>query len=373
MGEGEKTVQVTIKFGGDIFLLLNVLSEIRPLLIDADLDFESGIIIFCEDGRKVVELQKSMINAGAEYVKNLGKNDSKIRNNQIGLHVYFKYDREADIIDFLKNDGFTPVILLGGVMPELLQEWSNVIVFERDMDIQMLRVLENFQRFVAYAHKNSNAIQKALKLFQTSEIFLQNTSNSMFHISLEAAAEIFCNYYREGHTELKTVQKRRNLSQEIVHVMGISEIYAEKFDSCDMVRKAVLNYVDENLQIQIGKVDDIDGAMTKAIEREEAILLDTEYYFIPEKILRCACESFRDVASILSVKKALWEEGHLCCNGTKEANFTVKKTVINAYGQCFRPRFLKMRRDFFESQDSLGLQERRNICTAEALADSHVG
>lgn len=102
-------------------------------------------------------------------------------------------------------------------------------------------------------------------------------------------------------------------------------------------------------------------------------MFDEEFYYIPEKILRKACESFRDSVSILSVKRALFDSGFLCCNDAKEGNYTVKKLLTNAYGCSFRPRFLKIKKEFFISGGSLGLEERRKKCTLEISAENYAG
>ena len=187
------------------------------------------------------------------------------------------------------------------------------------------------------------------------------------------AAEIFCSYFREKHDETQTRELRVILHQAIKQSLELAECYAEDLENADFIKKAIESCVDRNDGIKIGKIDEVEGELAKALQEEEAILFDEEYYYISEKILRKACEFFQDSVSILSVKRALLDSGFLCCNDAKEGNYTVKKLLTNVYGYSFRPRFLKIRKEFFMSGSSLGLEERGRKCTLEISMGNHVG
>lgn len=365
MERSEKSEQMNLRIGGDMLLLINIMAEIRPFLLDAGLDFQGGIFIFCEDNQDMLRWRKELMDAGAECIKNLGKSNWKIRNNQVGFHLYGKYDKEADIANFLEENGFTPVVLSGGMVPEVLQEWPNRFVFESGAKIYGAIAQNDFQKFRSYAHTNPHALQKDVKLFRSSAFYARNKRIPSLWTGLRVAADVFFNCYRELYSEEETGRKHSGLVRAINYCKKTAENYLEEFDSCDLIRQALETYLDGNPQIQIVNAANIDGVLTESIRREEAVLFDENFYFIPEKILRCACEPFGDIASILSAKRALYDEGYLCSNAVKGGNFTVKKTLVNAYGQCFRPRFLKIKKEFFATAESLGLQERRPKCIVE--------
>lgn len=370
MGEGQETVQVG--FDANIMLLVNVMAEIRPLLMDEGLDFGNGLTLFCEEKAASREIEEFFQSVGAGQCKTLGRSEWKVPNNRIGLHVFGRYEEERRIYEFLQEDTFTPVIIICGMLPDFLRAGQNLIVLEQGVEIQQAAISQAFQGFCAYIRNNPQLLQRQIRLCKSAE-FLRQGGKEPLYISLEAAAEVFCGYFRESHDETQTKEMRISLHQAISQGMGLAECYAEDMESTDFIKKAVENYIDGNSWIRIGSVEEIDGELTKAVERNEAILFDGEFYYLPEKIFRSACELFRNAISVLGVKRALLESGFLCCNDAKEGNFTVKKLLTNVFGYSFRPRFLKIRREFFVSGNSLGLEERRRECTLEISTGNHAG
>lgn len=359
-------------FGEEIMLLLGVMAEVRPILQDERLDFEDGLVLFCEGKAIYRQIQGIFKEAGAVHCKSVGKTEWKIPNNRMGIHNYDKYDLEHEIFQFLREEGFSPVIIVHGMIPDFLRRGSNLIVLDQGTGIQEPLILNALQDFCSYIRSHPDLLQRQVRLCKTAE-FLQQTCQEPLYISLEAAAEVFCSYFRETHDETQTKEKRDSFHQVIRQSMELAESYAEDLENTDFIKKAVENYIDANAGIQVGKVDEINGELTKAIQREEAILLDEKFYYMPERILRKACEPFQNSVSILGVKRALLDSGFLCCNDAKEGNFTVKKLLTNVYGYSFRPRFLKIKKELFMSGNSLGLEERRRRCTLEISTENHAG
>lgn len=371
MGQGEEIVQVVENSDDAIMVLISVMAEIRPLLQDEGLDFEQGFVLFAEDGVVCRQIQRFFKGAGTEQCKTVGRSGWKIPNNQIGIHQYNLYDKEKDIFEFLYSENFTPIVLSNGMIPDFLKARFNLLIFEQGIMHPSL-LLHAFQEFCNNIHENPDLLQRQIRLCRTS-IFFKEDCEKPLYLSLESAAEVFCDFYRESHDESETRQMRWFFHRAIVHHLELAECYAEDLETTDLIKKALENYIDENSWVQIGSVEEIDGELTKAVERDEAILFDGDFYYLPEKIVRSACRSFRNVASILSVKRALLESGFLHCNNAKEGNFTVKKLLTNVFGYTFRPRFLKISKKFFQSSDSLGLEERRKKCTLEISTENHAG
>lgn len=371
MGESQEIVQVVENSDDAMMVLISVMAEIRPLLQDEELDFEQGFVIFAEDSAVCRQIQRFFKGVGTERCKTVGRSEWKIPNNRIGLHQYSLYDKEKEIFEFLYSENFTPIVLSNGMIPDFLKEGFNLIIFEQGITRPSL-LLHAFQEFCNNIHTNPVLLQRQIRLCRTSEFFKDDCENP-FYLSMESAAEVFCNFYRENHDEAETGKKRLLFHQAIAHHLELAECYTEDLEATDLIKKALENYIDENSWVQIGRVEEIDGELTKAVERDEAILFDGDFYYLPEKIVRSACRPFRNVASILSVKRALLESGFLYCNNAKEGNFTVKKLLTNVFGYTFRPRFLKISKEFFQSNDSLGLEERRRKCTLEISTENHAG
>ncbi len=372
MGESKETEQIGFGSDAGILLLINIMAEIRPLLIDERLDFQKGLVLFCADNAIGSRTESFFQKIGAAQCKSIGKSEWNIPNNRIGIHNYNRYDEERKVFEFLQNEMFTPVIVICGILPEFMKRGMNLIVLEQGIYTQGPLMLRTFKDFCDFIRNNPQLLQRQIRLCRSAE-FHEQTCKGSLYISLEVAAEVFCIYYRENHDEIQSREMRISLHQAINRGVELAECYAEDLESTDFIKKAVENYIDANAGIQIGKVGEIDGELTKAVQWEEAVLYDDKFYYMPEKILRKACESFRDSVSILSVKKALLDSGFLCCNDAKDGNYTVKKLLTNAYGYSFRPRFLKIRKEFFMSGSSLGLEERGRKCTLAISMENHAG
>ena len=373
MGGGKEKVQIeNTNLENAIMLLVGIMAEVRPILQDEGLDYERGLVIFCENKEIYRQAWGIFQDMGAVKCKSVARKEWKIPNNRMGIYSYNKYDSEKGIFQFLQEEGFSPVLMAFGMAPDYLRREQNIIVLRLGTDMQEAQILHTFQGFCSNIRNNPDLIQRQIRLCRSAE-FLQQACGEPLYISLGTAAEIFCSYFREKHDETQTRELRGILHQAISQSRELAECYAEDLESTGFIKKALENYIDGNGCIQIGKIDEIEGELAKAVQEEEAVLFDEEFYYIPEKILRKACESFRDSVSILSVKRALFDSGFLCCNDAKEGNYTVKKLLTNAYGCSFRPRFLKIKKEFFISGGSLGLEERRKKCTLEISTENYAG
>lgn len=67
---------------------------------------------------------------GAVPVNTLTVDKRKVRNNKMTLHVFRKYEKEAETLKFLAEDGFTPAVFIHSVIPNFLREAGNLIVLE---------------------------------------------------------------------------------------------------------------------------------------------------------------------------------------------------------------------------------------------------
>lgn len=374
MGASKENVQVTeTEDLSNIIVLLNVVAEIQPILVDAGLALQHGITLFTENKKDYEMLQNNFLETGAVICKSFGKANQKVPNNKLGIHPYTLYDKEEAVNEFLESEGFIPVVMIYGIIPDFLRQDSNLLPFESNIRFKTMDFINSIQEFRTYAHQNSKLLLRAIGLFKTSKLFLQSQEPSSFITALEVAAEVFSSFYREHHNELQTEQKRAGLQHVVHYFKNLAECYMEECDVLDATKKSMVIYIDNHPQILLGRVDEAEGELAEAIQNELAILFDKDWYYIPERILRHACETITGVVSFPNIKRELHEQGILWCNNAAVKNFTVKKLLTNAYGYTFRARFLKIKKDFFISNDSLGLEERRAVkCFLEISMETHV-
>ena len=88
------------------------------------------------------------------------------------------------------------------------------------------------------------------------------------------------------------------------------------------------------------------------------ILQDTDFYYVPEDLLKKACKSLLETISFLTIKKELCATGYLLKNEGSAENYTVKLLITNTAGFSCRPRFLKLKKELVESVRSLGFSKK---------------
>ncbi len=358
MGSCEKKVSVkeSAEYAGLCTLLLGIVAEIQPLLADEDLALQRGAVLYAEDGEDYEKMMRIFQGIGAVVCKNLGKIKPNVANNRMGIHPYKAYDHEDELDKFLENEGFTPAVATFKFIPDFMKRYE-IFVFRGGFDKD--GVAAKFRLFQAFAHQNPDIIQREIRRFKTSKRYLECQTKNSLTRAFEASAYVYGSFYRERHDEKDTETLIKYLRRAIVFSKEIAESYSEECDVAAAVKKAIEQYVDANQELMICKIDEVDGKAQRALQEREIILLDDEWYYLSDEILRLACEDMLPLVSIPSIKNELWRKGFLWCNATTEKNYTVKKVLTNVFGHTYRMRFLKIRRDFFVSCNSLGLEERR--------------
>ena len=173
--------------------------------------------------------------------------------------------------------------------------------------------------------------------------------------------DCYLEFIRETADGLDTEIRKKGMKRKIARLEKLADICSETCEALEPVRKAVYRYLDDHPEVRIGKEDELEGGLLEAIQREEAILWDEAHYFIPETVLRSACAPLLKTVSFPAIKRELHETGILSCNDGKRMNFTTKKLLTDVYGQSFRARFLKIKREFFQTEVSFGLEEKRGL------------
>ena len=369
----KKTEQIKAE-NKDMLLLFSILAEIRPVLKYTGIKLRSGVILFAEEQECLDNLLYGLEETEAVICKTFGKNMQGMPNNAVFVHRLHRYDKEQDIREFLETDMFMPVIALYGIVPRFLREESNFLAFPFVTREEVLEAKEEIDACRTYLRQNPDVLQRTLCLAKTSRIVMQNRWESLLFTALEISVKVYCTFYRGQHNEIETEQKWKQLRAVIRRYLNLAEKYRDISGIPDVVKKAVCQYMDENTTIFVGHVSQIEGDFNMAVMQGNAVLYDGSWYYFPEQLFRSACQTLLDAVAFPAIKNALYEEGVLYCNAT-EGNYTVKKLFTNAYGKSFRLHFLKLKKVFFETYDSLGFEERKGAecCTLAISTEKHAG
>ena len=91
-------------------------------------DLERGIVIVTDDDRHAQEVADTILaTVDSRNILHYSSKTEKPFNFEIGLHLYRKYDKEEELINFLFAKDFVPLIIVGGLVPEFLTE--NAYIF----------------------------------------------------------------------------------------------------------------------------------------------------------------------------------------------------------------------------------------------------
>lgn len=359
------------KTGATALFLTNLAAELGPLLDDVGLGGKKGVVIFVEQSADIGVVMKCFVDMGAVICKNLPSSQC-VQNNKIGLHLFQLYDKEKDDLKFLSEDDFSPVVLVHSILPDHLRSEESVLVVNESVKLAT-GMVEKFKEFQRYIHKNPRFAQNSLRLFVSSKNYLKYQQQGWLSLRLKASAEVYTKYYRETHNEDETESLEKQFDNIIELLMEYSGRYCGEWDNSDAVRDIVSDFLGKNQKIKIGNLAEIEGKLAEANQRGEAILWDEQFYYFPEHVLKLACKPMLDVVSFLDIKRELRMKGYLRCQNIAEGNFTVKKTVTNAFGYKTRQRFLIIRKDFFDSDGELTLAERSEMpCALELSVENLV-
>lgn len=348
-----------------MFLLLQIAGEVFPLLQETGMGSSEGIIFFTETVLQKEELLWLLKKTGAVLCRSPRKLPENCRNNKIHVYVPKQYDAVEKIYDFLYSDEYLSAVLLCGILPEYAQEKNNILVFENneEKDEEMISkgFFEQMQKIRAYVRKHPDTVLRELRLLKKSDAFKHETvyDHSMQKM-LKAAGHVWWTCFSEDdeYEEEQGKMGEERLWDTVDIFQNLSETYRSGENVAYSVGKMLRKYVEEHEEIEVCDTTEISIETTRLIEERKVILQDTDFYFVPEDLLKKACRSLLETISFLAIKKELCATGYLLKNEGSAENYTVKLLITNTAGFSCRPRFLKLKKELVESVRSLGFSKK---------------
>lgn len=362
----QSTKNEQMKYNQMLLLLLSCTAEIRPILQEKNLLSEKGVLIYSDNKENLDYTVQILKKGGAVSCRRMSDTEM-LMNNMIALHTYRRTDKAEDIERYLLSEQFLPIVTVANMIPPDLTQSSNLLVVGscEDTGEEYIEKLSWFQERVRC---NPAEAEKALALLRSSKKKQILCKLPELAMTLMATMEVFCYYYRFEHTESETEIVQNRFCAAIENQICIAESFENSLDILEVVRKAISDWIDQNPEVQIREYDNIDGEAMKALEEDCIIVYDSDNYYFPEALLRKACQPLLDIVSFTNIKAVLYEEGILIANAGATFTYTVKKVLMTVYGVPLRNRFIKLKKDFFISVTSVGLEYRRkSSCMLEPL------
>ncbi len=339
--------------------LLILAAHFQFLLKDAGLGIRRGIILQAEDSEtlgKAIDLAEQL---GAEVITRQNQMLRPYPNDRAVLIPFLRVHREEKLEEFLARRDVIPVVAVGGVLPGFLRGSGEIVrVADAKVDDGHEEEVEEHWHFLGYAHEHPNLIYDWFRQFRTSLRYGDLSEMSRIRISLEAAAYASCGFFRKAHGEKEAKHRMLRLRECAAWMCQAADNGEDEMDVIRDVQRCLFRFLDEHGEVKVAALTQAGNMFRNAADAENAVLYDSHYYFIPERLMREACKPILQAVSFLRLKEALLESGCLTCNRTDIQNYTVKKLLWTCRGEAIRPRFLKMDRLMLDDTDQLTLEER---------------
>ena len=280
-------------------------------------------------------------------------------NYEVGFFLLKNQSREDEVLDFLSEKNFFPVVVCGGILPEYLRK--NKYIFRlRKRDLEEISQKEWWQENeVLY----NFIIQNPLKLCEHFRRIERSNAVASYDGPYELE-QLFCfftgiavtyaEYLKETETEACEMNFKANYVEEAeCRLKQISE-FSSGEDIVIRFSELVWEYLADHSEIVLIEGDKIESKDLEALNDERVILFNLDYYFFPPKLWLNICTPLLQSMSEPEVKKCLKNEGILYCNS---ADYTTKKTITTVYGEKLRPRFLWIYKRVLLSEDNLRLED----------------
>ena len=337
-----------------ILQFIEVYSFCRFVFQNFGYDLERGIVIVTDDDRHAQEVADAILaTVDSRNILHYSSKTEKPFNFEIGLHLYRKYDKEEELINFLFAKDFVPLIIVGGLVPEFLTE--NAYIFRLKLtgkDIRDFKTL--YEKMKTEIKSHIEHLSYEIQIVQTSRALknskIEHINRRCFEV-IVLTGKVWQMVIRESNDEDTTeawVQEYYSVLESALESMD------DLIGICDVseaVRKCVVTYI---LQNEV-KLKDFHMLTNGSIE---TIWYDTDYYYFSEPFLKKICKPLQNTVSFQQIKTELYEAGILVCNNTKNRNFTVKKSCFDIQtGYERRIRFLKLVKQELFSDEGMELEE----------------
>lgn len=340
--------------GFGVLQFIQAFSFCRFIFQNYGYDLEKGIVLVADDDRHAQEVADAILTTvDSRNILRYNSKTEKPFNFEIALHLYRKYDKEQELSEFLVEKKFTPVVIVGGILPEFMEE--NAYVFRISLKGSDVRGFEEmYKKMKMGVLSHLGHLKYEIKNFKSSKLLKQLDIDESYRRCFEIIAltgKAWELVIRESNDEEISERWVNDYCEASAIALRTMDDLCGICDVSEAVRKCVVEYVWKNDVeiIDLYRIMD-DG--------NETIWYDSDYYYFTEPFLKKICKPLQNTVSFQQIKTELYEAGILVCNNTKNRNFTVKKSCFDIQtGRESRMRFLKLLKQELLSDEGMELEE----------------
>jgi len=326
-------------------------------VLDVDTDAVNfGIVLVCGS---MVEakghLKKMIMTDRFIEIVNLKKIPC-VCNYQGGIHIWNKMDSEAEILNFLGEKAFCPILLIDGLVPEYLEDTAFVInIGSKEASEPITEAATLF----SWIKQNVALVVNTIRFVKTSR-YLDTVVDQMEEslISCIAVGEVYKVYLRaEGEQEDEVETWMDRFVTDVIKMLENSQRMTGRYHVTEAVRLLLYNYIAECDYVNIFYEGDLYMLNREEITNGKYILISDEFIYLKEDMMREVCVPLLTSVSLRQLKVELFEEGTLLCQNIEKRNFTTKKLLYSADGKECRPRFLRLKKSAFTTAEGLDFED----------------
>lgn len=283
---------------------------------------------------------------------------SKFPNNYCVMFMSLKRAHKDEAVEeFLAQEGFLPVLVAGGVLPDYLRADRYIFrLTKEDVEyisrVEFAEEIKNFRKFMTQRVTDVCKVLERAK--QSIPVEDYNGEKADFFTTCIAVGMIFAEYLRETESERVVADFLRDFVIETKERIRKMPEFASGEELAERLSGLVWGYFEKNSKVVLADREAVDGKAYEALTKDSAILFDEVFYYFPVKLLTRICEPLLQTSSTLQLKRQLRDEEIIHCNS---ADYTVKKVVLLVYGVKETWRFIWVYKDKLLSPDNLRLED----------------
>lgn len=319
---------------------------------------DKGIILIADDEESAFAI-KVMLEAhmDAVGVKLRSRKGNQPLNYQMGVHVYNRLDDERKVMDFLEEQEFLPIVIAGGMIPEILI--GRGYTFRcTSTEKDFMEAEELYKSFADFTKRKASGVCDQIKRISKILDMLEDTHKKYQKYqrlvkNLMTVNSIWNSIYEEHGMEKEKIAGEIARLEELIWVaIEAMERNDETYDVQDPVKRCFIEQVSKG-EMGISQL----GEDSATDEIENHISYDDDFYYVTDSTLRTICAPLLKTVSFVKLKNEMVASGMVDCNDGNLKNFTKKKLIWRPFGWQERVRFVWIKKDALATNDGLYLED----------------
>lgn len=319
---------------------------------------DKGIILIADDEESALAI-KIMLedHMDAVGVKLKSRKENQPLNYQMGVHVYNRLDDERKVMDFLEEQEFLPIVIAGGMIPEILIGRGYTFrctATEKDF----MEAKKRYKSFTDFTKRNASVVCDLIKRISKLSDMIEDPQKKYQKYqrivkSLMTVIFIWSSIYEEhGREKEKIGREEERLKALIWRAIETMERNDGTYDVQEPVKKCFIEQVSKG-EMGISQLG--EDSETDVIENH--ISYDDDFYYVTDSTLRTICAPLLKTVSFVKLKNEMVASGMVDCNDGNLKNFTKKKLIWRSFGWQERVRFVWIKKEALMTKEGLFLED----------------